>query len=128
MTQQQPRILKKYIVLRVLFLLGALTLVTILFWAGSQPQAVSLFPSPYDKIAHFFTFSILGLLLWLSAGEKCVTVCIVLGILIGILDEWHQASLPGRTPSIYDLSVDIFALLFIFATVTFYKKRRCRLK
>lgn len=93
-------------------LLAAMTVVltgACLHVLGAQPFAVGLFPSPWDKLAHVVTFALIGGAFGFASGKRgwpMVFYCIVGAVMTGILDEWHQAYLPGRTASWSDLMAD----------------------
>ena len=94
---------------RSFYLLGATTLMVALFWGGSQPFAVGLFPAPYDKLAHSLYFATLSLLLWFGIGGRWPVLLFVAVSAIGGLDELHQATLPGRVADVYDFLIDALA-------------------
>jgi len=94
---------------RIVYLLGAAILVAALFWGGSQPFAVGLFPAPYDKLAHSLYFATLSLLLWFGTGGKWPVLLFVAVSVIGGLDELHQATLSGRQAGFYDFLTDTVA-------------------
>jgi len=76
---------------------------------GAQTFAVGLFPSPWDKLAHVVTFALMGGAFGLATGKRGWSrafYCIAGAVLIGAMDEWHQAYLPGRTASWSDLMAD----------------------
>jgi VanZ family protein len=60
-----------------------------------------------DKVAHFGVFGLLGTLLcrvrptWRGAGWALLAASA-----FGATDEWHQASVPGRTPDLGDWIAD----------------------
>lgn len=91
------------------YLFGAITLVVVLFWGGSQPFAAGLISVPYDKIAHSLYFGVLSLLFWLGTGGRWPVLLFVAVSAIGGLDELHQATLPGRVADIYDFLFDAAA-------------------
>ena len=94
---------------RSFYLLGAAILVVALFWGGSQPFAVGLFPAPYDKLAHSLYFATLSLLLWFGTGGRWPVLLFLVVSAIGGLDELHQATLPGRQAGFYDFLTDTLA-------------------
>ncbi|MCR4305341.1 MAG: VanZ family protein [Gallionella sp.] len=100
-------------IVRLSCLAAALFIVIGLFWAGSKPVAVGLFTGNLDKVAHFATFALIAALLWLSfqRGRPLLVIAIVSAI--GAADELHQYYLPGRSASIVDLAVDIFAVVAV---------------
>jgi hypothetical protein len=93
-------------------LLAAMTVILAgagLYVLGAQAFAVGLFPSPWDKLAHVVTFAGMGGAFGLATGKRGWSgafCCIAGALLIGIMDEWHQAYLPGRTASWSDLMAD----------------------
>jgi len=106
---------------RSFYLLGAAILVVALFWGGSQPFAVGLFPAPYDKLAHSLYFAILSLLLWFGTGGQWPVLLFLAVSAIGGLDELHQASLPGRQAGFYDFLTDTVAAGVVIAALEKYK-------
>jgi len=106
---------------RSIYLLGATILVVALFWGGSQPFAVGLFPAPYDKLAHSLYFAILSLLLWFGTGGQWPVLLFVAVSAIGGLDELHQATLPGRQAGFYDFLTDTVAAGVVIAALEKYK-------
>ncbi len=68
----------------------------------------------WDKAVHFLEYIPLGLLLtgWLilrsGPGRRLVVLYSVLGVaMLGGIDEIHQAFVPGRVPSGFDLIADV---------------------
>jgi|SRR5659263_54470 len=67
-----------------------------------------------DKAAHMIEYSIFGLLLYLtlknspypSFRDHAMLFAIVIGILYGMSDEFHQSFVPGRSANIPDLAAD----------------------
>lgn len=94
---------------RSFYLLGAAILVIALFWGGSQPFAVGLFPAPYDKLAHSLYFATLSLLLWFGTGGRWPVLLFLVVSAIGGLDELHQSTLPGRVADFFDYLIDTVA-------------------
>lgn len=68
-----------------------------------------------DKLAHFVLYGVLGAALawgrWTS-GPEAVPHWLLLGAgwAYGVLDEWHQSFVPGRTPEGADLLVDVLGV------------------
>lgn len=94
---------------RSLALSIALVVVGLLFYLGSKPVAVGLFAEPWDKLAHFAVFSAVSGLLWIALGGRLALPIVGLMAGIGALDEWHQASLPGRSADYTDWLTDVAA-------------------
>ncbi len=88
-----------------------------LFYLGSKPFAVGLFLSPWDKLAHLCAFAALTGLLWLGWLRNKPVWLIMVVALIGIADELHQHSLPGRSADPYDLLMDVVAALLVVSTL-----------
>ena len=68
---------------RSFYLLGAATLVVVLFWGGSQPFAAGLVPVPYDKLAHSLYFGVLSMMLWFGTGGRWPLLLVVAVSAIG---------------------------------------------
>jgi VanZ family protein len=100
--------------LRNLFLLFALGWAGVIFYLSSQPGAdiPSLFVGE-DKLLHAFVFGILG---FFTLGAMKTTpdgyrpfqpwLAVIVVTVYGVLDEFHQHFVPGRTPDIYDVMAD----------------------
>ncbi len=99
-------------------LLGAIVFVALLFWGGSQPVAVGLFKPPFDKLAHFTAFGVLGLLLWVGFRGRWPLLIIVLVGCVGAMDEWRQAFLPGRAVSFGDFAMDMAAVVVVVGVMS----------
>ncbi|MEQ6341305.1 MAG: VanZ family protein [Gammaproteobacteria bacterium] len=99
-------------------LLGAIIFVALLFWGGSQPVAVGLFEPPFDKVAHFTAFGVLGFLLWLGFQGRWPLLIIILVGCVGALDEWRQAFLPGRAVSFGDFAMDMTAVVVVVGVMS----------
>ncbi len=82
-----------------------------LFYLGSKPFAVGLFPSPWDKLAHLLTFGLIAGMLWLGLLRKHAGWVVALVSLIGFADELHQHFLPGRSADPLDFLTDVLAAL-----------------
>ena len=97
---------------RTIRILAALTVAlsaAVLYVGGAQPVAVGLLPAPWDKLAHLLTFAVVGMAAGLAGGMRgwrMVLCCLAGALLVGGMDEVHQAFLPGRTASWADLAAD----------------------
>ena len=105
---------------RLLCAAAVLLLVAGLFVGGSQPVAVGLLTAPWDKLAHAMVFAVLAALLALALHGKppqlgarwalrpgaALAVAAVLAGAVGVADELHQATLPGRVAGLDDLLAD----------------------
>lgn len=67
-----------------------------------------------DKIAHMTAYGVLGATVLFAFGRKIskkgagreIVFTVVICLLYGLLDEYHQSFIPGRTASGYDLAAD----------------------
>lgn len=80
-----------------------------------------------DKVVHFVLFAVLGAALgfgrqW-SGGTVPHWVVIGVGMLYGAMDEWHQALVPNRVPSLGDWYADVGGVLLGYVVVTLLAKR-----
>lgn len=94
---------------RALAVLLAMALPVGLWVGGAQPVAVGLIPSPWDKLAHAGVFALLAVALGYASGLRGIAVLLLafVGALgVGVMDEWHQLFLPGRSADLDDLTAD----------------------
>ena len=80
------------------------------------------------RIAHMTEYAVLAVLLYWGivrltrCHERAAGLALTLAVLYGIGDEIHQSFVPGRTPSVADLLLDLIgaacALLVVDAFVT----------
>jgi VanZ family protein len=80
--------------------------------------AVCLFTEPWDKLAHATVFAVLTALLalalqgrppgarWALRPGAALAVAALLAGAVGVADELHQATLPGRVAGLDDLLAD----------------------
>lgn len=86
----------------------------LLWWASSQPPRETGLPpatSVLQNSAHVVAFGALGLLLWLwlhGDGRRRTVAAIALACLYAVVDETHQAFVPGRDASVADWCSDAF--------------------
>ena len=93
----------------MLTVLLAVAFVLALLIGGAQPVAVGLVPAPWDKLAHGTVFALLALSLGLASGGggwRVLLLAFAGALLVGVLDEWHQIFLPGRSAGLDDLLAD----------------------
>jgi VanZ like family len=93
------------------FCLSLAVLFCVALWVGgSQPFAVGLIPSPWDKLVHAASFGLLAAAIGYASGFKnwaMVLTAFAGAMLIGVADEWHQMFLPGRQAGWDDLAADL---------------------
>jgi cytidylate kinase len=73
----------------------------------------------FDKLAHFCEYYLFGFLIyrWLTVLEtpffkrRSTWITLFIGTVYGLGDEWHQAFLPGRDASLWDVLFDGLGVL-----------------
>lgn len=64
-----------------------------------------------DKAAHFLLYGVLGAALHRGGTQGPVRIevpiLLAVGAAYGAADEWHQAFVPGRNPSVFDWMTDV---------------------
>lgn len=96
--------------LRILAALSVVLAAGALYILGAQPVAVGLIPAPWDKLAHLFIFAIVGGAAGVASGKRgwrMTLYCVAGAMMVGAMDELHQAFLPGRAASWSDLAADL---------------------
>lgn len=101
----------------------AAVLVFQLFYLGAQPAAAGLFQPPWDAVAHFLFYSALTALLWTAGAGRMPLVVFAAVVVVGGLDELHQASVPGRVADAADFLVDVGAAIFTCAAMLLLDSR-----
>lgn len=109
--------------LRSLCLATAAATVLALFYLGGQPFAADLIPAPWDKLAHFFAYGGITLLIGLGFARGAPLQLIVLAGAIGALDEWHQMYVPGRSAGAGDWLTDVAAGVAAAALIEWLRAR-----
>ena len=106
----------------------ALVWAAVLFLLSSWPNPAG--PSwlqVSDKVVHFVLFAVLGGALGLgrqwSGGTVPHWLVIGVGLLYGAMDEWHQAVVPNRVPSLGDWYADVAGVLFGYVVITLLARR-----
>ena len=104
---------------------AALIMVVTLFAGAEAVVDVPLFPAPFDKVAHFTYYGIMAVLLLHAFGRRWLWAPLLLILLVGVADEWHQASIAGRDASAWDWVADgIGAGAFVFLYLKWATRRR----
>lgn len=107
---------------RFSFITFFMTLVLLLFLAGSQPQAAGLFVSPVDKLVHFIYFGMLTFAIVMS-NTMPLKYAAILAVALGAADELHQMLLPGRTPGIDDWLADCLGTVMVVCIFSVIRKQ-----
>jgi VanZ family protein len=81
---------------------------------------------PLDKAAHFVAYGILSTLVtmaWLRTGrpQKLAWV-LVLALLVGVVDELHQRTVPGRSAEVLDWFADAAGIIVAALLVLRYMR------
>lgn len=96
---------------RLLCLITVIGLLLSLFVGGAQPAAGALFIPPWDKVAHAGFYLVLYLLVKEILGISSWIVVLVV-LFVGMMDEFHQISLPFRHAGWDDLAADFFGIVY----------------
>jgi VanZ family protein len=117
-----------------LFLLAAISWAGLIYLLSDQPgmDVIPLFPGQ-DKVFHAIVFGVLGFLVLgaMHTGANGysptqVWTAVVLTAIYGMLDEFHQRFVPGRTADTWDVVADTSgAMLGIYVL---YALTRLRLR
>ena len=92
----------------------------ILLGTSLPGSAVQGFPVVSDKMVHFALYAPLGALLVNALGATpalrrrllaATFLAVVIGVLFGAVDEWHQLFIPGRHADIGDWHADTKGIL-----------------
>ena len=86
-----------------------------------------------DKLVHVSIFFVFGLLIYRALQPdnnraafswKRAAISVIAVIVYGVLDEFHQRFVPGRTPDVLDASADAIGGLISAAVLYVNSKRR----
>jgi VanZ family protein len=108
----------------------------ITFVVSHQPVVVIPFGAP-DYLAHAINYAVLGvLLIWARAGgdwqamtTPLIASAVVLAVLLGIGDEFHQSFIPGREATVQDVMADAVgacAAACVVAVVVTLRRQQAR--
>jgi len=116
------------------YYLPALLWVALSFTISSIPRLAppSVGLKLSDKVYHFIEFAILGLLLMRALsyyhGSAALPAAfrrtVLLGVLWGVLDEFHQLFVAGREASLLDVLADAAGVLAAAGAVWWWLRRR----
>jgi VanZ family protein len=85
-----------------------------IFTASSIPNLTRLPGDFGDKTAHFWAYAALGALAlraaagatWRAVSGRAAVIAWLIAATYAVTDEWHQAYVPGRSPSWEDWAAD----------------------
>jgi VanZ family protein len=88
--------------------------VALTFVVSHQPVVVIPFGAP-DYLAHAINYGVLCVLLtwgraggdWSAMTGPLIASAVVLAVLLGIADEFHQSFIPGRAATVQDVLADV---------------------
>jgi len=105
----------------------------ILFVGTSLPaQSVPSLGIGGDKVAHFFAYLVLSVLLYLTfifqekfsfAQRNAVQLTLAIAICYGVLDELHQMLVPGRSAELLDWIADSIGSVSGILIISFFIKK-----
>ena len=120
---------------RIAAWLPAVLWASLIFYASSR----STVPAPFgismlvtSVVGHLTGYAVLALLFRYALARSSVSrrrasaVAVVLAMLYGLSDEWHQSFVPGRDASLFDLAVDLTGAAIGVALFNTIEDRRSR--
>jgi len=110
----------------------AFLMMGIIFWFSSQSAdklpVFSWADTIVKKSAHMIEYGLLTLCYWYALGmdKKQRWQAWLLAILFAVTDEYHQSSVSGRHPSIWDVVIfdNLGALVSLLLTNKYIKQKR----
>jgi VanZ family protein len=81
-------------------------IVAAIFIGGEAPGAGQLFPPPWDKVVHFLTFGLIAILAGMAFPTRPLPFVLLMVVMLGATDEFHQMFIEGRQPGLDDLFAD----------------------
>ena len=103
-----------------------------LFVMTSLPSTMSISVGVSDKIEHFGAYGLLSVFLFLALkfeskypflSDYPATFALLIASLYGLIDEFHQLFIPGRSAEFYDWLADFLGsvLAVVILRLLFYK-------
>jgi VanZ family protein len=115
--------------LRLAAALLALALVANLFVLGARPWAAGWIPTPWDRLAHLALFGSVAGLGWIVFGGRGAAAhvgAVAIAAGVGLLDEFVQLRLPGRSADARDLLADFAGAALAVLLLWALRARRAR--
>ena len=115
-----------------LSLLAAIAWAGLIYYLSDQPglDVVPLFPGQ-DKVLHAIVYGILGFLVLGAMHAKTngyspsqLWIAVGLAAFYGVLDEFHQRFVPGRSPETWDVVADAGGAMLGVYVLYFLTRRR----
>lgn len=98
-------------------------IMAVIFFLSHQPYEIIELPqfAGGDKLAHAFAYAILAASVLFalhpfigdSRRKGGAIMVLLLCLLYGISDEFHQSFIPGRVVSVWDVTADFFGALVV---------------
>lgn len=110
--------MSRFSLVRVLRAVPAVAWAAGVWWLSSlsDPPGSGLLDLPHlDKAAHAGLFFVQTALLRLAGLRVVPALLVALGL--GVADELHQATVPGRSPQLADLAADVAGAVLAVAAV-----------
>ncbi|MFC2108101.1 VanZ family protein [Candidatus Bipolaricaulota bacterium] len=86
-------------------------------YLSHQPIGAGVPPFPhFDKVLHLAEFGLFMFLAWRATGRRLLLGWI-LTLLFAVTDEWHQAFVPTRDPSLLDFFADLVGASLVAAVL-----------
>ncbi len=106
-------------------------LFSLIIFVSSELHVPGLLQNLSDHLLHFACYALLCVLAWYALGTHFpahrhparLTLSVVYAVLLGSVDEMHQAFVPFRTPSGADVAADALGALFATALILFVSRR-----
>ena len=113
---------------RIFWILTVSYIGLIFFLSSLQGFRLPELPENSDKFIHTVAYMPLGFLFYMSLiksgfGRYGFALAMLLTVLYGVTDEFHQAFVPGRYATIGDVMADSIGALFGCLGANFMKKR-----
>jgi VanZ family protein len=109
--------------LRLYALICLAIMLMAIFIGGTQPGAGSLFLAPWDKVAHFVTYGMIGVFAGLAWPAMPLAGILMLVGCTGMADEIHQLFLVERVPGWDDFAADVIGGLLVLPVIVLLRRR-----
>ena len=115
----------------LIFGVTAIIYAIIIFYLSSQsqpPEIVEPFVFNFDKLAHLLEFGLFGALLFMTFAYADwrpwdAPLAMTLGIIYGVVDEFHQFFVPGRVADLLDALVNAIGVVIVVAILAYFDRK-----